>query len=100
MSTSSTGTQPPNALYMGGAIIRRPLNRGAAVTQISPRPLPQSNYTHPDPSLPGHLPVQEGDTGPYRNLDRAATAIAPAAPVTAAASGLRCSAEAFSRPAM
>ncbi len=76
------GTQPPNALYMGGAIIGRSLNRGPTMTEISPRPLPQDNYTDPDPSLPGHVPVDELDTGLYGNLYGAVTAIAPAKSAT------------------
>ncbi|HEY6890840.1 MAG TPA: hypothetical protein VI300_23750 [Solirubrobacter sp.] len=79
---AADGTQPPNALYMGGAIIGRSLNRGPAMTPISPTPLPQSNYTDPDPSLPGHVPANEVDTGLYGNLYGATTALAPAKSAT------------------
>ena len=72
------GTQPPNALYIGGAIIGRSLNRGTSFDPISPTPLPQSNYTDPDPSLPGHVPANEVDIGLYTNLYGAVTALAPA----------------------
>jgi photosystem II stability/assembly factor-like uncharacterized protein len=76
------GTQPPNALYMGGAIIGRSLDRGTTMTPISPTPLPQANYTDPDPSLPGHVPANEVDIGLYTNLYGAVTALAPAKSAT------------------
>ncbi len=76
------GTQPPNALYVGGAMIGRSLNRGTNMTAISPTPLPQSNYTDPDPSLPGHVPANEVDIGLYTNLYGAVTALAPAKSAT------------------
>ncbi|RKQ93977.1 photosystem II stability/assembly factor-like uncharacterized protein [Solirubrobacter pauli] len=72
------GTQPPNALYVAGAIVGRSLNRGTSFSEISPRPLPQANYTDPDPSLPGHVPASEVDIGLYTNLYGAVTALAPA----------------------
>jgi len=79
---NADGTQPPNALYMGGAMIGRSLDRGPTMTPISPAPLPQSDYTDPDPSLPGHVPADELDTGLYGNLYGATTAIAPAKSAT------------------
>ncbi len=79
---AADGTQPPAALYIGGAIIGRSLNRGTSFTEISPRPLPQSNYTDPDPSLPGHVPADEVDTGLYGNLYGAVTYLAPAKSAT------------------
>src|SRR3954453_15799616 len=80
---AADGTQPPNALYMGGAIIGRSLNRGPTMTAISPTPLPAptnctDDPTLPDPSLPGRVPCEERDTGLYGNLYGATTAIAPA----------------------
>src|SRR4051794_27321363 len=88
----SDGTQPPNALYMGGAIIGRSLNRGPTMTAISPTPLPAPPPTEqapcpdvahpPDPSLPGWVPCAERDTGLYGNLYGATTAIAPAKSAT------------------
>jgi photosystem II stability/assembly factor-like uncharacterized protein len=79
---NADGTQPPSALYMGGAIIGRSLDRGPTMTAISPTPLPQDNYTDPDPSLPGHVPADELDTGLYGNLYGAVTALAPAKSAT------------------
>jgi photosystem II stability/assembly factor-like uncharacterized protein len=75
---NADGTQPPAALYMGGAIIGRSLDRGPTMTAISPTPLPQADYTDPDPSLPGHVPAGEVDQGLYGNLYGAVTAVAPA----------------------
>ncbi len=79
---NADGTQPPNALYVAGAIVGRSLNRGTSFSEISPRPLPQANYTDPDPSLPGHVPASEVDIGLYTNLYGAVTALAPAKSAT------------------
>jgi len=79
---NADGTQPPNALYVGGAIVGRSLNRGTSLTPISPTPLPQANYTDLDPSLPGHVPASEVDIGLYTNLYGAVTALAPAKSAT------------------
>jgi hypothetical protein len=79
---NADGSQPPNALYVGGAMIGRSLDRGTSMTPISPQPLPQSNYTDPDPSLPGHVPANEVDIGLYTNLYGAVTALAPAKSAT------------------
>src|SRR4051812_5741154 len=80
---AADGTQPPNALYMGGAMIGRSLNRGPTMTPISPPVTPaptncSDDPNAPDPSLPGKIPCSERDTGLYGNLYGATTAIAPA----------------------
>src|SRR4051794_8313556 len=80
---AADGTQPPNALYMGGAMIGRSLNRGPTMTPISPPVTPAPTNCSDDPnapdfSLPGKIPCAERDTGLYGNLYGATTAIAPA----------------------
>jgi photosystem II stability/assembly factor-like uncharacterized protein len=84
---AADGTQPPNAIYMGGAMIGRSLNRGPAMTPISPPVTPaptdcSDDPNAPDNSLPGKIPCSERDTGLYGNLYGAVTALAPAKSAT------------------
>ena len=77
------GTQPPNALYIGRRDHRALAEpRHVVHARSRRRPLPQSNYTDPDPSLPGHVPADEVDTGLYSNLYGAVTYLAPAKSAT------------------
>ena len=88
---AADGTQPPNAVYMVGAMVGRSLNRGPTMTPISPpvtpAPIPVNGVCSddpnaPDPSLPGKIPCAERDTGLYGNLYGATTALAPAKSAT------------------
>ena len=60
----------PAVVYVGGTVLGRSTNRGSSFTVISP----------PDPnSLPGSVPPDENDLGPfYRNEYATISAIAPA----------------------
>jgi photosystem II stability/assembly factor-like uncharacterized protein len=75
---AADGTQPPNALYVGGNYIGRSLNRGTAFTVISPRDETPTDPTDPTAALPGPIPTSEIDIGLYTNLYGAVTALAPA----------------------
>jgi hypothetical protein len=72
------GTQPPNALYVGGNYIGRSQNRGGAFTVISPIDTTPTNPSDPTDALPGPVPAEEVDIGLYTNLYGAVTAMAPA----------------------
>ena len=53
---AADGTQPPNALYIGGAIIGRSLNRGGAMTVISP----DADRRRPTPTDPTDAAARAG----------------------------------------
>jgi photosystem II stability/assembly factor-like uncharacterized protein len=75
---AADGTQPPNAVYVGGNYVLRSLNRGVNVTVISPIDTTPANPSDDTEALPGKIPPEEIDTGLYTNLYGAVTAMAPA----------------------
>jgi photosystem II stability/assembly factor-like uncharacterized protein len=75
---AADGTQPPNAIYVGGNYVLRSLNRGVNMTVISPTDSTPNNPSDPTDALPGPVPPEEIDVGLYGNLYGAVTAVAPA----------------------
>jgi photosystem II stability/assembly factor-like uncharacterized protein len=75
---AADGSQPPNALYIGGNSVLRSLNRGAAFDTISPIDTTPDDPSDPTDALPGPVPPDEIDIGLYTNLYGAVTALAPA----------------------
>ncbi len=76
------GSQPPNAIYIGGNYIGRSLNKGTAFTRISPLDTTPADPTDPTDALPGPIPQSEIDIGLYTNLYGAVTTLAPAKSAT------------------
>jgi photosystem II stability/assembly factor-like uncharacterized protein len=76
------GSQPPNALYIGGNYVLRSLNRGTAFDVISPVDTTPNDPTDPTDALPGPILEDEIDIGLYTNLYGAVTTVAPAKSAT------------------
>ena len=74
---AADGTQPPNALYIGGTCIGRSLNRGTR-SRDQPDRRDADRPDRSDHALPGPVPADEIDIGLYTNLYGAVTALAPA----------------------
>ena len=75
---AADGTQPPNAVYVGGNYVGRSLNRGTSMTRISPLDTTPTNPSDQTDALPGPVPPDEIDIGLYTNLYGAVTTLAPA----------------------
>ena len=79
---AADGSQPPNAIYVGGNYIGRSPNRGTSFEVISPIDTTPNDPTDPTDALPGPIPESEIDIGLYTNLYGAVTHLAPAKSAT------------------